>query len=391
MGQILYEPLPIPSVVNPELPGEFDEWWQRAASRDREERFQSAKEMADRLGVVLGIKTAVMVPSMPPRRRTSIPPEEYSGVITATRLPEAAIRTTAAAPEAETGPNAILSPVGLELPLTRDEEPQQASEAHGEIDHYIAQLAAQPLVPLAPRKPVAGSTPSYAPKIAPLPALVSPTSEASAHPRNAAPAQSQAIGLLRPPPLPSQPPARRQDEPLVPPPRAKQASEVRFISPDAQVAPVALLDPPLTTVAHSLPAGILRTADRWRSRLGRLSANHRRAALAIPIAGALVIVCAVLWLTFRTHGESVSSPGTQLQSSIKRSSASIGVESRPTPRPSTTTEPLTVDMLPLISGKTRSAKPISEAPNRTPQSQGAPAEQKQGPKGSRSGLPDYGI
>jgi serine/threonine protein kinase len=43
MGLILYEDLPKPTERNPELPPALDEWWQRAAARDPEERFQSAK------------------------------------------------------------------------------------------------------------------------------------------------------------------------------------------------------------------------------------------------------------------------------------------------------------------------------------------------------------
>ncbi|MGC4086340.1 MAG: serine/threonine-protein kinase [Polyangiaceae bacterium] len=68
MGLILYEELPRPSARNPELPATLDAWWERAASRDREQRFQSAKELADALGHALGISRTVAVPSIPPRR-----------------------------------------------------------------------------------------------------------------------------------------------------------------------------------------------------------------------------------------------------------------------------------------------------------------------------------
>jgi hypothetical protein len=60
--------LPIPSARNPELSPALDEWWQRAASRDPEQRFQSAKELADSLAVALGIQQLVAVPHIPPRR-----------------------------------------------------------------------------------------------------------------------------------------------------------------------------------------------------------------------------------------------------------------------------------------------------------------------------------
>jgi serine/threonine-protein kinase len=68
MGLILYEELPRPSARNPELPATLDAWWERAAARDREHRFQSAKELADALGHALGITRQVAVPSIAPRR-----------------------------------------------------------------------------------------------------------------------------------------------------------------------------------------------------------------------------------------------------------------------------------------------------------------------------------
>jgi serine/threonine-protein kinase len=44
MGMILYDDIPIPSQRNPELSSEIDDWWKRAAARDREQRFESAKD-----------------------------------------------------------------------------------------------------------------------------------------------------------------------------------------------------------------------------------------------------------------------------------------------------------------------------------------------------------
>ncbi len=68
MGLILYEDLPRPSARNPDLPATLDAWWERAASRDRELRFQSAKELADALGHALGLTRQVAIPSIAPRR-----------------------------------------------------------------------------------------------------------------------------------------------------------------------------------------------------------------------------------------------------------------------------------------------------------------------------------
>jgi serine/threonine protein kinase len=84
MALILYEPIPKPTSFNPNLPPGIDAWWKRAAARDREQRFQSAKEMADELGAVLGVGTIVRVPTVRPRHRSSYPSiNDQSGVIIA--------------------------------------------------------------------------------------------------------------------------------------------------------------------------------------------------------------------------------------------------------------------------------------------------------------------
>ncbi len=68
MGMILYDDIPMLTVRNPELPAEVESWWQRAAARDRELRFDSAKDLADALGDALGVSRAIAVPSVAPRR-----------------------------------------------------------------------------------------------------------------------------------------------------------------------------------------------------------------------------------------------------------------------------------------------------------------------------------
>lgn len=68
MGMILYDDIPIPSQRNPELPPEIDDWWKRAAARDREQRFESAKDLSDALGAAIGAARAIAVPSVAPRR-----------------------------------------------------------------------------------------------------------------------------------------------------------------------------------------------------------------------------------------------------------------------------------------------------------------------------------
>jgi serine/threonine-protein kinase len=66
MGMILYDPIPKITERDPGLPAELEAFWERAINRDRELRFQSAKELSDALA-----ETAMLerreVPTLPPR------------------------------------------------------------------------------------------------------------------------------------------------------------------------------------------------------------------------------------------------------------------------------------------------------------------------------------
>ncbi len=55
LAKIIFEPLPVPSQVDPAMTPEFDLWWTRAAARDARDRFAGAREMADALGRALGV------------------------------------------------------------------------------------------------------------------------------------------------------------------------------------------------------------------------------------------------------------------------------------------------------------------------------------------------
>jgi serine/threonine-protein kinase len=66
MGMILYDPIPKITDRDSSLPPEVEKFWERAINRDRELRFQSAKELADALA-----QTAMLerreIPTLPPR------------------------------------------------------------------------------------------------------------------------------------------------------------------------------------------------------------------------------------------------------------------------------------------------------------------------------------
>jgi serine/threonine-protein kinase len=51
--RIVHKPIPVPSAFAP-VPPHFDAWWAKAASRDPNERFQSAREFAQSLSMALG-------------------------------------------------------------------------------------------------------------------------------------------------------------------------------------------------------------------------------------------------------------------------------------------------------------------------------------------------
>jgi serine/threonine-protein kinase len=100
LAQIMYEPIPVPSQHADQIPPAFDAWWKRAASRPVEERFQTAKDLADSLALALGISSAIDVPALEPRVR-----EPSSTDLSGARLPMPPMAATqAVAPSAPRPP-----------------------------------------------------------------------------------------------------------------------------------------------------------------------------------------------------------------------------------------------------------------------------------------------
>src|SRR4029077_16144077 len=69
LAQIMYEAMPIPSEQAEGVPPAFDAWWLRASARAVEQRFQTAKELADSLSIALGISGPIDIPFLEPRSR----------------------------------------------------------------------------------------------------------------------------------------------------------------------------------------------------------------------------------------------------------------------------------------------------------------------------------
>jgi hypothetical protein len=60
LAEVMAGKIPVPSDLDPELPGAFDDWWARAAARDPDQRFQNANELADALAAALGIEEPIL-------------------------------------------------------------------------------------------------------------------------------------------------------------------------------------------------------------------------------------------------------------------------------------------------------------------------------------------
>lgn len=88
MGMIIYDPIPPITANAPYLPEALESWWERAVARDREQRFQSAKELADSFGEAIETTKQMAVPSIPPR--TSLPSfSDFDGLrVGSTRTPQ---------------------------------------------------------------------------------------------------------------------------------------------------------------------------------------------------------------------------------------------------------------------------------------------------------------
>jgi serine/threonine-protein kinase len=85
IGQVCYDPLPIPSQRFADLPAGFDAWWRRGTERDRDRRFQTSAEAADALAEALSIPNRISVPLLARSSRQALASE--SGLL---RVPPAA-------------------------------------------------------------------------------------------------------------------------------------------------------------------------------------------------------------------------------------------------------------------------------------------------------------
>ncbi|HSO34373.1 MAG TPA: protein kinase, partial [Labilithrix sp.] len=92
--KIIVNPIPQPSAYNGALPPSFDQWWARAADRNPDNRFQTAKEFAESLGLALGQSSVTDVNDRTRLMRqvggqTAMMPEGVLGNVANTPMPGA--------------------------------------------------------------------------------------------------------------------------------------------------------------------------------------------------------------------------------------------------------------------------------------------------------------
>jgi eukaryotic-like serine/threonine-protein kinase len=102
LAKIMFEDAPLPSSVAPGLPAGLDTWWKKAASRSPDDRFSSARELTDALGVALELGAdALRAPAWDDTsaRRTSAPTNALASgpTLAAPELAPAALGRTATA------------------------------------------------------------------------------------------------------------------------------------------------------------------------------------------------------------------------------------------------------------------------------------------------------
>jgi serine/threonine protein kinase len=201
--QICSRPLPVPSNVAP-VPAGFDAWWARACCRDREQRFQSARELYHALADALG-EPGIRAPlgSIPLIAPSSRPPQPRHASSFAETLDAYAVPQTVPRGRSTTylaiGAGALLLSLGLGLIALRgDTSPSTSNATAAASPPTVAPVPPEPrAVPATPPE----VTPSAA--IAPLASSAVPT--ASARAPGAAPSPVDARPALPPAARPSAP------------------------------------------------------------------------------------------------------------------------------------------------------------------------------------------
>ena len=133
-AQVMFEPLPVPSQVDPRVPPAFDAWWARAASRDVEQRFDGAIEMADALEVALAL-----APGETPAATPAL-----SSLQLASRRPTSAAASAGTPSTAGSGSVEASSPLVGPEPAARDLAPGLVAREAASPDLAVSQTVRPP-------------------------------------------------------------------------------------------------------------------------------------------------------------------------------------------------------------------------------------------------------
>jgi serine/threonine-protein kinase len=189
--KIVMQPLPMPSHVARGVPTSLDAWWERAAQRDPDRRFQTAKELVEALAVALG---------------QSLPNSMgLAGALgTAASLPLAAAQPgtphAAASGPWEASQPGLLSETQAPstTPWQRPATPFSAGapQAPGAATGPSVQSGPQPSVAPHLSEPLPGTAPSPYPRTTPFPAVPGPFAATQSSPSPLAAPAPQPFGSV---------------------------------------------------------------------------------------------------------------------------------------------------------------------------------------------------
>lgn len=202
LAKIMFEDAPLPSQAAPGLPASLDAWWKKASARAPEDRFSSARELADALGAALELGgDAPSAPAWDDLGARSAGARSASESAPTLAAPEA----TSAAPER----TATASPVSRTFGGTRARSRRVLFLAGGAVAAIaVVAIAAMKLEP--PRARAAPEAPTSARALATTATAVpSVTPAPSAQPAGTADAAAPSARAERP----KAPPRRAEPKP----------------------------------------------------------------------------------------------------------------------------------------------------------------------------------
>jgi serine/threonine-protein kinase len=120
--KIIVSPIPVPSQMAPNVPLGFDRWWAKAANRDVEQRFQSAKEFNEALQLALGQSSITEITD---RRPAIVASTAFMASGPGVSLPAhaqtggaaSAMQTPGAMMSPMAGPPSAVTPAGMTSPM----------------------------------------------------------------------------------------------------------------------------------------------------------------------------------------------------------------------------------------------------------------------------------